>query len=277
MQTMDQQLTCLIKKQSNFGVQLCWIIPRHIFANVFVIFEMFALWWKVPCHWSPAVSLKFYVICTVFNDFKLSVYFIHVFFFLLGFVLCCTLRSWLLFVKEVLHESLLYPSQHLVDDHLPQKHCGGRAFTVYYPSVLSARFIVCVYLYDRVKDFILYSNAFAVFLVWLPFKNMPLSSGGKCTALHILLYNRKSKYKSSMCGHSRWILLISEWKSDFLRLNASKRSLSVALTRVHRACGRPSVKLCITATCQHLKKQVLWLSLEGILQTHIVYFDKWVM
>lgn len=57
------------KTRVKFGVQLlkCWNILWHIFANVFVSnFRNVRLAEKAL--WSPAVALKFYVTCTVFND-----------------------------------------------------------------------------------------------------------------------------------------------------------------------------------------------------------------
>lgn len=52
---------------------------------------------------------------------------------------------------------ILYPSQHLIDDQLPQRSIAD--VELLHPSVLLVHFIVYVYLYDRVRDFIFYRNA----------------------------------------------------------------------------------------------------------------------
>lgn len=74
MQNMDQQLVRVIMKLSKLKSKIWSAIVENVglFLDIFllmflwVILEMFALCWKVL--WSPAVALKFYVVCTVFND-----------------------------------------------------------------------------------------------------------------------------------------------------------------------------------------------------------------
>lgn len=62
----DQRVTRVRK----LGVQwlICWNILRRVFAVFYFLFFYFFVCNFAERLWSPAVALKFYVTCTVFND-----------------------------------------------------------------------------------------------------------------------------------------------------------------------------------------------------------------